>query len=97
MIALANVALPFAVAWARRVGDAALERDGLALYAGLPGLASNAITREMTRQLGMARQPVGACAQQGLQHIWARWCQRKLCAGCLCGGAGAARACERGE
>lgn len=82
-----NVVLPLAAAWAARQGeaaDAALGERARALYAAFPGLPSNQITREMARQLGMLRQPRGARAQQGLQHLWARHCREKRCAGCPC-------------
>jgi hypothetical protein len=85
-IVAANVALPCAAAWATRHGDATLAARARALYATLPGLPSNQITRAMTRQLGMRRQPPGARAQQGLHHIWTEHCREKRCHGCPCAG-----------
>lgn len=85
-----NVALPAVVAWARAQplasGPRALERLALEAVAALPGLPSNQITREMARQLGLARLPGGALAQQGLHHLWARACREKRCAACPCAG-----------
>lgn len=88
-ILAANVALPFADAWARdawarSAPDADARGRARAVHAALPGLPSNAITREMVRQLGLPRLPSGATTQLGLQHIWARWCREKRCAGCPC-------------
>lgn len=80
-----NVVLPGAAAWAERQGELALAERARALYAAYGGLPSNQITREMARQLGLARQPSGACAQQGLQQVWARWCREKRCEACPCG------------
>lgn len=86
-ILAANVVLPCAAAWAARHSDAALAARARALYAALPGLPSNQITRAMTHQLGMKRQPPGARAQQGLHHLWAERCREKRCNGCPCAGA----------
>ncbi|HLZ21949.1 MAG TPA: DUF2851 family protein [Ktedonobacterales bacterium] len=83
-IVIANVALPFAIAYATLDGDAELGERALEVYGALPGLQSNAITRLMSRQLGMARLPEGAGAQQGLHHIWNTWCREKRCEVCPC-------------
>lgn len=82
-----NVTLPFVVAWARASSPAttpSLAALALAATEALPGLPSNQITREMARQLGLARLPSGALAQQGLHHLWARHCREKRCASCPC-------------
>ena len=81
LILAANVALPFAAA-----AEPALAGRALAIYAALPGLPSNAITRLMSRQLGMPRLPSGARAQQGLHHLWQMVCREKRCAECPCAG-----------
>jgi hypothetical protein len=83
-ILAANVALPFAAAWAGCHDDPGLAARARAVYAALPGLPSNQITRAMMRQLGLRRQPAGARAQQGLHHLWAQHCRAKQCAGCPC-------------
>lgn len=83
-ILAANVVLPCAAAWAARRDESWLAARALAVYAALPGLPSNQITREMVRQLGLARQPAGARAQQGLHHIWAQYCREKRCERCPC-------------
>ena len=88
-----NVALPYIAAVAACAArsspptrSAPLEASLLArgATARLPGLPSNQITREMTRQLGLPRLPSGALAQQGLHYLWASHCQSKSCAGCPC-------------
>jgi hypothetical protein len=83
-ILAANVVLPFAAAYADATGDQRLAARARELYAALPGLPANQITREMRRQLGLPRQPSGAAAQQGLHHIWSTWCRDKRCAACPC-------------
>lgn len=84
-IMTANVVLPFAAALAVLEGDTALGERALAVYDVLPGLQSNTITRLMSRQIGLARLPAGAVAQQGLHHIWSGWCREKRCEVCPCG------------
>lgn len=79
-----NVALPVAALWAKRQHDHALAERARTLYARYPGLPSNQITREMARQLGLRRQPSGARAQQGLQHLWVGHCRVKVCERCPC-------------
>ncbi|MFI5273672.1 MAG: DUF2851 family protein [Ktedonobacterales bacterium] len=87
-ILLANVALPFAAAV-----DPSLASRARAVYAALPGLPSNQITRAMGRQLGLPRQPAGARAQLGLHHLWASACREKRCDACPCGAHGEAPIC----
>lgn len=84
LILLANVVLPFAAAWATLEGQPALVEQARAVFAALPGLPSNQITRLMARQLGMSRLPSGAAAQLGLHHLWAQHCRHKLCESCPC-------------
>ncbi len=84
IILAANVALPFAAAWAGATGEGALAALARTVYLALPGAPSNQITREMARQLGLPHAPAGAAAQQGLHHIWATHCRMKRCARCPC-------------
>lgn len=83
-IAITNAVLSFALAHATLEGDGALRGRALAVYDALPGLQSNAITRLMSRQLGMVRLPAGTSAQQGLHHLWSTWCREKRCEDCPC-------------
>lgn len=84
LILLANVVLPFASAWATLEGQPALVEQARAVFAALPGLPSNQITRLMARQLGLSRLPSGAAAQLGLHHLWAEHCRHKHCESCPC-------------
>ncbi|HEX9069426.1 MAG TPA: DUF2851 family protein [Ktedonobacterales bacterium] len=77
-ILVANVVLPCALS------VPALANRAEAIYLTLPGLPANSLTREMARTLGLRRMPAGAAAQQGLQHLWAHWCQTKRCETCPC-------------
>jgi hypothetical protein len=83
-ILVVNVVLPCGVAVAERAGDVALAARLWATYRALPGLPGNQITRAMSRQLGLARALAGACAQQGLHHVWAAHCREKRCDTCPC-------------
>jgi Protein of unknown function (DUF2851) len=85
LIVLANVVLPFAAACATLEGHLALAEQAREVFAALPGLPSNQITRLMARQLGMSRLPSGAIAQLGLHHLWAEHCRHKHCERCPCG------------
>ncbi len=79
-----NVALPFLLLDARDADDTARWDMTIATIEGFPGLPSNQITRVMAAQLGLARAPAGALAQQGLHHLWERHCREKRCAACPC-------------
>ncbi|HEX8034764.1 MAG TPA: DUF2851 family protein, partial [Ktedonobacterales bacterium] len=83
-IVLANVVLPFAAAWATLEGHPLLAEQAREVFAALPGLPSNQITRLMARQLGMSRLPSGAVVQLGLHHLWAEHCRHKHCERCPC-------------
>ncbi|MGZ6392315.1 MAG: hypothetical protein ACXWQZ_24000, partial [Ktedonobacterales bacterium] len=85
LIVLANVVLPFAAAWATLEGHLLLAEQAREVFAALPGLPSNQITRLMARQLGMSRLPSGAVAQLGLHHLWVQQCRHKRCERCPCG------------
>jgi hypothetical protein len=84
-ILTANIALPFAAAMGEVSDTPALRRRALAIYARMPGLPSNTLTRLMARQLGLGRLPAGAMAQQGLHHLWATVCREKRCDQCPAG------------
>ena len=84
LIVLANVVLPFAMAWAMLEDQHTLAVRAQSVFLALPGLPSNQITRVMMRQLGMPRLPSGAAAQLGLHHFWALHCRQKHCESCPC-------------
>lgn len=88
-ILTANVVLPFASAVGALSDDETLRLRARSAYDAMHGLPSNAITRLIARQFGLARLPAGAATQQGLQHIWSEWCREKRCDFCPCAGAGA--------
>jgi hypothetical protein len=77
--------LPQAAARARLHGDAALRERAERVFEALPGLPSNALTRLMAAQLGLARLPARALEHAGLQQLWAVHCREKACERCPCG------------
>ena len=76
-----NVVLPFAHAGARAEGDGDLESASLELFARLPALQENSVTREMRRLLaeaGKSIRPGGARRQQGLMHLYKGMTRRTM-------------------
>jgi hypothetical protein len=69
---MVNVALPVISAWARELGDIGLESRCLRTYTQAPALPENDLTRESRRLIGMGSPAPGACAQQGLLHLYKR-------------------------
>jgi hypothetical protein len=87
-ILICNVVLPFAAAVALLENDTLLAEQALKLYEEHPGLPSNQVTRAMSTQLQLEREPRNACQQQGLHYIYAQTCREKLCGQCIAGKAG---------
>lgn len=85
-ILIVNVILPFAGAVAELENDVHLAARTQQIYLAYPGLTSNRITRMMSTQLQQTEEPVQACLQQGLHHIYVHTCRTKDCQDCLCGG-----------
>lgn len=79
-----NVVLPFVWAWGGCCGRKELSRKALEVYRGYPRLAENRITRYMTEKLGLfqTKARVLAAHQQGLHHIYQRFCQEGDCNPC---------------
>ncbi len=84
-ILICNVLSPFAAAVALLEGNTCLEERARALYLHHPGLSSNRITRMMSAQLLLAKEPRGSCQQQGLHYIYQQNCREKMCESCLVG------------
>jgi len=84
-ILICNIVLPFAHAVGLVENDTMLAQDARALYLDYPALSSNRVTRAMTRQLQLVREPSGACQQQGLHYIYQQTCQEKRCDQCIVG------------
>lgn len=78
-----NATLPIAVALARTVGDGALEDAAIRAFLSLPARGDNHLSRLMAWQIFGRRVAAKEAAQeQGLLHVYDRWCRRKRCQAC---------------
>ena len=74
-----NIVLPFALAWAERHGDTPLAEAALAVYRRCPRTASYGLLRPLSTALGN-RVTAGARRQQGMLHLFRRYCRQGGCA-----------------
>jgi len=75
-----NIVLPFALAWAEARGDSALAEAALDAYHRYPRTASYGLLRPLSAALG-SRVTAGARRQQGMLHLFRRYCRQGGCAG----------------
>lgn len=75
-VAVVNVALPFLLAWAEMAGDRCLAEQVEAGYRAQPPLEADGVVRPLLAALGLSGQRLTACQQQGLHHLFRRWCLR---------------------
>lgn len=83
-----NVLLPLGYAFGRFGGQAELAAAALLAYTKLPAGPWNRVSRAMAAQLfGPAglRHCRGAARQQGLLHLFKRWCWERRCEACPAG------------
>jgi hypothetical protein len=76
-----NVVLPFALAWAQARQDKPLAQAALTLYQGYPNLSPYGIVRRLTAALGR-ELTAGARRQQGVLHLFNRYCRQEGCNRC---------------
>ena len=84
-ILIVDSVLPFALALASTIGDDQLATRAGAVFAAVPRLAENAITRRLLPQIdaaGQLRRSLTARRQQGLIHLWRTSCEQRLCETC---------------
>ncbi|MCL4535855.1 MAG: DUF2851 family protein [Bacteroidetes bacterium] len=77
-----NAAIPMAYAWGQRQDDAALCEAALSTLRWYPGRGENELTRYVRREVLQTAFPQTACRQQGLLHLYHRWCREKDCDEC---------------
>ncbi|MDD5287703.1 MAG: DUF2851 family protein [Dehalococcoidales bacterium] len=78
-----NVLFPFIYAWGEENGRIELAEKALALYGSYPALATNTIERHMRTQFGLKGAQVNsALRQQGLLHLYKKWCTQGRCGEC---------------
>ena len=75
-----NIVLPFALAWAETRGDTALAEASVATYRRHPRTSSYGLLRSLSAALG-TRVTAGARRQQGMLHLFRRYCRQGGCAG----------------
>ncbi|MBI2907193.1 MAG: DUF2851 family protein [Chloroflexi bacterium] len=82
-----NVALPFLYAYAEATGNPGLADRALEIFRLCPPLGENEITREMGHLLfGGRKIRPSARRQQGMIHIYRKWCLERCCEECPLGG-----------
>lgn len=85
---LANVILPFLVAYGDIAGDTGLVDWAITLFRRAPAAGMNRLIRSMRDDVfALPRKyvPMTAARQQGLLHIYHAWCREKRCDACAVG------------
>lgn len=85
---LANVILPFLVAYGDIARDTGLVDWAITLFRRAPAAGMNRLTRSMRDDvfaLPPKYVPMTAARQQGLLHIYHAWCREKRCDACAVG------------
>ncbi len=77
-----NVLLPLLAGAGQAQGSATLTERAERLYTTLPGGGDNRVLERMRAIAGLQEMPRRACEQQGLLHIWSRYCSEQRCAEC---------------
>ena len=80
---IVNVLLPFIVASGERDAQLGIGEKAFALYCDYPPAAENTIEQHMRTQLGVKRALVNSARrQQGLLHLYKRFCTQGRCGEC---------------
>ena len=74
-----NIVLPFALAWGESHGDAPLAEAAVAVFRRYPRPSSYGVLKSLSAALG-SRVTAGARRQQGMLHLFRRYCRRGGCA-----------------
>jgi hypothetical protein len=78
-----NVLLPFAQVWGRENGDMELAERARSIFLHYPASESNTVERHMQRQFGLKSKYINsALRQQGLLHLYKKWCTQGRCGEC---------------
>lgn len=81
---MVNVLLPFTAAYGERFSRSGIGERALALYCNSTSADENTIERHMRVQLGLKRSQVKSMRrQQGLLHLYKRFCTEGRCGECL--------------
>jgi hypothetical protein len=85
-----NVLLPFAAAYGQATCQFLLSEAAVRAFLAYPAEGANQVTSYMRRDIlrSLAGAAKGAAGEQGLLHVWDRWCHQKVCALCPLGSRG---------
>ncbi len=80
---IVNVILPFTMAWGQLAARPELVKKAMALYDSYPRLSLNAVEKHMETQLDLGYNLINSARrQQGLIHLYHRWCTQGRCRDC---------------
>jgi hypothetical protein len=78
-----NVLLPFVYTWGKENGETELAEKAYNLFLSYPPAATNTVVRHMTTQFGLNNSQVNSVQrQQGLLHLYKKWCTQGRCKEC---------------
>ena len=78
-----NVLLPFVYTWGKENGQAELAEKAFTLFFSYPPVETNTIERHMKAQFGLTSAQVNSAQrQQGLLHLYKKWCTQGRCKEC---------------
>ena len=84
-----NVLLPFTYAWGEDNGLKELAEKALTIFCSYPSLETNTLERHMKAQFGLKSTQVNSAQrQQGLLHLYKKWCTQGRCKECEVAGIG---------
>ena len=82
-----NILLPFVYGRGEESGETALAEKALALFDAYPPAETNTVARHMQAQFGLRSSQVKfAKHQQGLLHLYKKWCTQGRCGECALNG-----------
>jgi hypothetical protein len=78
-----NILLPFVYRWGEENVDTELREKALGLFNSYPAAETNTVARHMMAQFGLRGSQVRfAKHQQGLLHLYKKWCTQGRCGEC---------------
>ena len=78
-----NILLPFAYAWGKDNGQEELADKASTIFRAYPAVETNTLERHMRAQFGLKSTQVNSAQrQQGLLHLYKKWCTQGRCKEC---------------
>jgi hypothetical protein len=82
-----NILLPFVYMWGKENGQTALAEKAFTLYCQHPAVETNTVERHMRAQFALQPARVNSARrQQGLLHLYKKWCTQGRCRECCVAG-----------